>query len=121
MTVSPQAELSSNAELLLRLRWLAILHGRVRPSLVLSGGVATPQDGIKAILAGADAVQLVSAILRHGPAFVGTMRRGLEQWLEWRRMTSVDEARGAVSLQTSGDAGSFERAHYIRTLHSWTR
>jgi len=121
MSVSPQAELSSNTELLLRLRWLAILHGRVQPSLVLSGGVATPEDGIKAILAGADAVQLVSAILRHGPAFVGTMRRGLEQWLEWHKMTSLDEARGAVSLKTSGDTGSFERAHYIRTLHSWTR
>jgi len=121
MTVSPQAELSSNAELLLRLRWLAILHGRVQPSLALSGGVATPQDGIKGILAGADVIQLVSAILRHGPAFVGTMRRGLEQWLEWHKMASLDDARGAVSLKTTGDAGSFERAHYIRTLHSWTR
>jgi dihydroorotate dehydrogenase (fumarate) len=121
MSVSPQAELSSNAELLLRLRWLAILHGRVRPSLALSGGVATPQDGVKAILAGADAIQLVSALLRHGPTFVATMQRGLEQWLEWQQMTSLDEARGAVSLKTSGDTGSFERAHYIRTLHSWTR
>ena len=121
MTVSPQVELSSSAELLLRLRWLAILHGRVQPSLALSGGVSTPQDGIKGILAGADVIQLVSAILRHGPAFVETMRRGLEQWLEWHKMTSLDDARGAVSLKTSGDAGSFERAHYIRTLHSWTR
>ena len=67
MAVSPQAELSTSAELLLRLRWVAILHGRIRPSLALSGGVATPQDGIKAILAGADVVQLVSALLRHGP------------------------------------------------------
>ena len=121
MTVSPQAELSSNAELLLRLRWLAILYGRVQPSLALSGGVATPQDGIKAVLAGADVVQLVSAILRHGPAFVGTQKQGLEHWLEWHTMTSLRDARGAVSLKTTGDAGSFERAHYIRTLHSWTR
>jgi hypothetical protein len=49
------------------------------------------------------------------------MRRGLEQWLEWHKMASLDDARGAVSLKTTGDAGSFERAHYIRTLHSWTR
>jgi dihydroorotate dehydrogenase (fumarate) len=121
MTVSPQAELSTSAELLLRLRWLAILYGRVRPSLAVSGGVATPHDGIKAILAGADVVQLVSALLRHGPSFVATMRRGLEQWLEWHKMTSLSDARGAVSLKTTGDAGLFERAHYIRTLHSWTR
>src|SRR5207247_6620098 len=46
------------------LRWLAVLHGRVRCSLAVTGGVATPDDGIKAILAGAHAVQMVSAILR---------------------------------------------------------
>jgi len=121
MKVSPQAELSTSAELLLRLRWIAILHGRVRPSLALSGGVATPHDGIKAILAGADVVQMVSALLRHGPAYVATMRRSLEQWLEWQKMTTLEDAKGAASMKTTRDASSFERAHYIRTLHSWTR
>jgi dihydroorotate dehydrogenase (fumarate) len=121
MRASPQAELSTSAELLLRLRWIAILHGRVRPSLALSGGIATPADGIKAILAGADVVQMVSAILRHGPAFVATMRRGLEDWLEWHHAATLDEMRGVVSLETTGDPGAFERAHYIRTLHSWIR
>src|SRR5512132_3426263 len=56
MQVVPRLELSTSAELLLRLRWIAILHGRIRPSLALSGGAATPMDGIKAILAGADVV-----------------------------------------------------------------
>jgi dihydroorotate dehydrogenase (fumarate) len=120
LTVSPRVELSTSAELVLRLRWLAILHGRIRPSLAVSGGVATPADGIKALLAGADAVQMVSALLRHGPAYVGAMRQGLQQWLESRQMGSVEEARGAVSLKRTGDAQSYERAHYIRTLHSWT-
>lgn len=121
MTVSPQAELSTSAELPLRLRWLAILHGRVRPSLAASGGVVTPHDGIKAILAGADAVQLVSALLRHGPRHVEAMRQGLERWLDWHHMGTVDEARGALSLQTFADPTGFEREQYIRTLHSWTR
>jgi dihydroorotate dehydrogenase (fumarate) len=121
ISVSPQAELSTNAELLLRLRWMAILYGRVRPSLALSGGVATPHDGVKAVLAGADVIELVSSLLRHGPSYVTTMRRGLEQWLQWYKMATLDEARGKVSLQTTSDPASFERAHYIRTLHSWTR
>ena len=69
-------ELSTSAELLLRLRWLAILYGRVRPSLAVTGGVATPDDGIKAMLAGADAVQMVSAILRHGPSYLSRDARG---------------------------------------------
>ena len=59
--------LSSNDELVLRLRWISALFGRLRASLVLSGGVAAPEDGIKAILAGAHAVQVVSAVRRHGP------------------------------------------------------
>jgi dihydroorotate dehydrogenase (fumarate) len=121
MTVSPQAELSTNAELLLRLRWIAILHGRVPCSLAVTGGIATPADGIKAVLAGADVVAMVSALLRHGPAYVATMRRGLEDWLQWQKANSLQEMKGAVSLQTTRDPGAFERAHYIRTLHSWTR
>lgn len=120
MQVTPQVELSTSGELLLRLRWLAILHGRVRPSLAVTGGVATPDDGIKAILAGADAVQMVSALLRHGPAHVAVMRRGLEQWLEWHKLT-VDEARGRSSLQRTTDPAAFERANYIRAMQSWTR
>ena len=62
---------------------------------------------------------MVSALLRHGPEYVATMRRGLEQWLEWHKMGTLDEARGTVSLKKSSDPGSFERAHYIQTLHSW--
>ncbi len=118
---SPQADLSTSAELLLRLRWLAILHGRVKPSLAVTGGIATPADGIKALLAGADAVQMVSALLRHGPAYVSTMRRGLEDWLEWNKVSALAEMKGTVSLNATRDPGAFERAQYIRTLHSWTR
>lgn len=118
---APRAELSGSSELLLRLRWIAILHGRVRPSLAVTGGVATPNDGIKSILAGADAVQLVSSVLRHGPGHIAEMRQGLERWLEWNHMPSVDHMRGTASLASQADPSAFERAHYIRTLHSWTR
>jgi dihydroorotate dehydrogenase (fumarate) len=111
--------LSRSEELLLRLRWLAILYGRVRPSLAATGGVSTPDDGIKAILAGADAVQLVSALLRHGPTHIDAMRRGLERWMAWHKFETLDEVRGLLSLQKTADTAAFERASYIRTLHSW--
>jgi dihydroorotate dehydrogenase (fumarate) len=117
--VAPRVELSTSAELLLRLRWIAILHGRIRPSLALSGGAATPMDGVKSILAGADVVQIVSALLLHGPAYVALMRRGLEDWLDWHSMERLGDARGLLSLKTTRDPASFERAHYIRTLQSW--
>jgi dihydroorotate dehydrogenase (fumarate) len=119
MSVVPSVELSHGSELLLRLRWVAILHRRIAASLVVSGGVSTPEDGIKALLAGADAVQLVSAILRHGPSYFRTMQEGLERWMERQGFTTVDEFRGRLSLQATEDPESFERASYIRVLHNW--
>ena len=119
MTPIVNVRLSDSSELRLRLQWLAVLFGRVRPSLAVSGGVATPDDGIKAILAGADAVQIVSALLRHGPGQVEAMRRGLEQWMGWHDFDRLDEARGRASLERVADTETFERAQYIRTLQSW--
>jgi dihydroorotate dehydrogenase (fumarate) len=120
LTVAPRIELSSSSELLLRLRWLAILHGRVRSSLAVCGGVAHPNDGIKAILAGAHAVQMVSAILRHGPAYLAVMRDALTRWMQSHEFAQLDDVRGRLSLSNSPDPSAFERANYIRTLSSWT-
>jgi dihydroorotate dehydrogenase (fumarate) len=119
MSVVPRIELSTSAELPLRLRWVAILCGRVRASLAVTGGVAAPYDGIKAVLAGADAIQMVSALLHHGPAYVKVMRHSLEQWLEWHNMGSLAEARGHLSHRKTQDPEAWERANYIRTLQSW--
>jgi dihydroorotate dehydrogenase (fumarate) len=120
-TIAPnhQISLSSRSELLVRLRWVAILRSRTAASLAVSGGVATPADGIKAILAGADAVQLVSAILRHGPSFFAEMREGLARWLDLKRISSVSAARGRLSLPADADAGATERGNYLRLLQTW--
>jgi dihydroorotate dehydrogenase (fumarate) len=111
-------ELSTSSELLLRLHWLAILHGRIRPSLAITGGVNTPEDGIKALLAGADAVQMVS---HHGSTHIKTMRQGLEEWMERHEFLSVADFQGQASLQQALDPASVERAGYIRTLQSWNK
>jgi dihydroorotate dehydrogenase (fumarate) len=121
MTLVPEAELSTGAELPLRLHWLALLHGHVRASLAVTGGVATPDDGIKALLAGANAVQIVSGLLRHGPGHIATMRQGLERWLEWQKLDSAHAMIGRASFKTHPDPAALERAHYIRTLQSWMR
>jgi dihydroorotate dehydrogenase (fumarate) len=118
LTVVPRLQLSTSEELLLRLQWLSALHGRVRCSLAVTGGVETPVDGIKAILCGAHVVQQVSAILRHGPGYFTVMREGLVQWMESKSYESVDQMRGLINGR--GDhADLFERGNYIRTLQSW--
>jgi dihydroorotate dehydrogenase (fumarate) len=120
MTVWPRLELSDGTELLLRLRWLAILHGRLRCSLAATGGIATPADGIKAILAGAHVVQMVSAILRHGPSYFSQMRDELRRWMESQEFNSLDDVRGRLSLAKTADPNAFERAQYVRTLSAWS-
>ncbi len=113
------ARLSTSDELLLRLHWLEILFGHVKLSLVASGGVATPDDGVKAILAGADAIQVASALLRHGPGYIATLRDGLGAWMERKGYTALDQFRGKLSLRGVADPSAYERAHYLRTLQSW--
>jgi len=120
LAVWPRLELSTSDELLLRLRWLAILRGKVRCPLAVTGGVANPNDGIKAILAGADAVQMVSSILRHGPSYFTLMRDELRRWMESLEFGAVGDIRGRLSLATTEAPGAFERAQYIRTISNWS-
>jgi dihydroorotate dehydrogenase (fumarate) len=116
----PRLELSTSAELLLRLRWVAILRGQVRCSLAVTGGVATANDGIKALLAGADVVQVVSAILRHGPSYFTSMHDELRRWMESLEFARIADIRGRVSLGNTEDPSAFERAQYVRTLSGWS-
>jgi len=79
--------------------------------------LAKPADGVKAVLAGAHPVQLVSAILRHGPGYFRVMRDGLTQWMDAHEFHSLGEVRGRVG--DTSDTELTERANYIRTLQSW--
>jgi len=120
LTIAPRLELSTPAELRLRLQWTALLHGRVKASLAITGGVSTPVDGVKAVLAGADAVQLVSALLRHGPQHLTVMRDGLASFMEQHQFATLGAVKGRVSFAEAEDPGAFQRANYIRTLQAWT-
>jgi dihydroorotate dehydrogenase (fumarate) len=112
-------ELSSSSELLLRLRWLAVLHGKITSSLAITGGVHTAEDALKAILSGAQVVQIVSALLEKGPEYLETIRGNTEVWLRQRHLESLDDIRGRLSLFRASDPKAYERMNYIYTLDSW--
>ncbi len=116
----PHLHLSDPSELLLRLRWLAILSGRVASSLAVSGGVHTAKDVIRAIMAGADAVQMVSALLLSGPEHLSKVRGQLVEWMEEHEYESVAQMRGSMSHARCPDPAAFERANYMRVLQSWS-
>jgi dihydroorotate dehydrogenase (fumarate) len=115
----PRVPPSSSDELLLRVRWLAILHGRVEASLAITGGVHTGMDALKAIMAGAQAVQVVTALLNHGPQHLIRMRRDLEHWLEEHEYESLRRVQGSVSLLRSADPEVVERGNYLKILQTW--
>lgn len=111
--------LSSPAEMLLRLRWLGILSGRLNASLAATGGVHSAIDAIKAIMAGAHSVQLVSALLRNGPMFLREVVRSMRQWLEVHEYESLRQMQGSMSLLRCSNPHAYERANYVKVLQSW--
>jgi dihydroorotate dehydrogenase (fumarate) len=119
LEVVPSLQLSDSSELLLRLRWLAILSGHVKGSLACSGGVHSPLDAIKAVMAGAHAVQLVSALLKRGPEYLKTVRDGMEHWMEEHEYSSLTQMHASMSHQKSPNPQALERANYMRILQGW--
>lgn len=110
--------LSDPSELPLRLRWAAILHRRIRASVAITGGVHDARDAVKALLAGADAVQVVSALLASGPDRLREIRLGVERWGDAHGYRSIAGMRGRVSLQACANPSAFERGNYVRLLQA---
>jgi dihydroorotate dehydrogenase (fumarate) len=120
LEVAPHLVLSTSDELRLALRWIAILHGRVEASLAATGGAHTPEDVLKLLLAGADCVMVASSLLKKGPAHVGTLLRGVEQWMTEREYVSVAQMKGSLSQRACPDPAAFERSNYMKALKSYT-
>ncbi len=115
----PTLQFSDSSELRLRLRWLAILHASIETSFAVSGGVHTAADVIKAIMAGADAVQMVSTLLQHGPGRLGEILAEVKRWLEEHEYESLEQLRGSMSLRHCPDPAAYERTNYLRVLQGW--
>ena len=119
LDVTPKLDLSTSEDLRLRLRWLGLLRDQVSLSLACSGGIHTPNDIVKALLAGADVVQVVAELLTKGPARLGELLTGLKTWMTEHEYESVEQMTGALSLRSCPDAEAYERGNYLRTLQLW--
>ncbi len=111
--------LSSPVELLVRLRWLAILHGQIKVPMAVSGGVHSAMDAMKAVAAGASAVQMVSALLMKGPEHLNAVREEMIHWMEEHEYQSLQQMKGSMSLEKSPNPLAFTRANYMRMLQGW--
>jgi len=119
LEVTPSLTLSHSGALLMRLRYLAVFSGRVRADLAVTGGVHTCTDAVKAIMCGANAVQMVSALLERGPQYMTTLRGELAAWLEEHEYESLRQMHGSMNLVKCPNPRAFERANYMHVLQSW--
>jgi dihydroorotate dehydrogenase (fumarate) len=122
LAVVPRVSLSHPSELRLPMRWTAILRPQLGPEvgIAATSGIHSGSDAVKALMVGADVAMLASAVLRDGPGKIADIEAEMRAWLEENEYNSVTQLRGSASQGSVEDPGTFERAQYIRTLHSWS-
>jgi dihydroorotate dehydrogenase (fumarate) len=120
LEVRPRLELSNPFELLVSLRWIAILRDRVAASLALTGGIHSADGLAKALLAGADVGMVASVIYRGGVGQIGSILGGLSQWMDRSGYESVEKFKGILSQAKCPDPTAFERGNYMKALTSFT-
>jgi dihydroorotate dehydrogenase (fumarate) len=120
LAVEPQLKLSDPYEALLRVRWAAILRGALEIDIGVTGGFHKTEDVIKALLVGANAVQLCSVLLQQGPDALRSILKELEQWLDEKEYESIAQMQGSLSHRNAADPAAFERESYRAVLDSFT-
>lgn len=120
LEVTPNLKLSTPDELRLRLRWTAILYGKIDCDFAVTGGIHSATDVVKSVMAGANAAMMTSALLRNGIGHIETVRNDLDQWMEEHDYASIEEMRGSMSQRSVQESAAFERANYLRVLSSYT-
>lgn len=119
LEVTPNLILSTPFESRMVMRWIAVLHGRIKASLAATSGVHTHEDAIKLIMSGADVVHLCSALLKHGPSHLSHIEKAMRDWMEEHDYDSVSQMKGSMSQRNVPDPAAFERANYMKTLNSY--
>lgn len=119
LEVVPNLVLSNSHELRLPLRWIAILHGRVKADFALTSGVHKAEDLLKSLMAGASVAMIASELLKNGVGCVPQILAELQTWMEEHEYESVRQMKGSMSQQAVADPGLLERANYMKVLSSY--
>lgn len=119
LEVQANVILSTPQALRLPLRWIAILHGRLKADLAATSGIHTAEDVLKVIMAGADVTMMCSALLKHGPQHIATVLSDIRNWMLEHEYVSISQMKGSMSQKSVADPSAFERANYMKALHSF--
>lgn len=108
---------STSAEMLVPMRWIALLYGKLAVDMAANTGIMESRDVVKSLLAGATVVQVASTLYRNGIGHLASLTAGLNAWMDAKGYAAVEDFRGKLSQQGfEGDAVMFERAQYLDFL-----
>jgi dihydroorotate dehydrogenase (fumarate) len=119
LEVVPSLTLSHPSELLLRLHWVAIIHGHIGADMAIRGGVHGAEDVLKSMMVGARVAMMTSALLQNGVEHLDTVRAGIIRWMEEHEYESIQQMCGSMSQRNVPDSTAYERANYMRVLSSY--
>lgn len=108
--------LSQKGDNRVSLRYMGLLAGEVKAGLCANTGIIEGEDVIASILAGADAVQMVSGIYQHGTKHIASVLEALEEWMLKKGYLSLKEFKGKMSKKNLTDPYAYRRAQYVDFL-----
>ena len=120
LEVVPDLHLSRPAELLLRLRWTAILHSNINADIAITGGVHSATDVLKSMMAGAKVAMSTSALLKYGIGHAKNVLSDIKAWMIENEYDSIEQMQGSLSYEHVADPAKFVRANYLHVLGSYT-
>lgn len=114
MQLTSGSVFSSPADLPISLRWIAVMANKVKCDLAASTGIHSGKAVVKQLLAGANAVQVVSALYENGPAYLETMLTEIKDWMLSKKYEKIEDFRGALSQGKQVDSGFYERVQFMK-------
>lgn len=119
LEVVPNLVLSTSDELRLRLRWVAILYGQIQADMAVTGGVHSAEDVVKTMMLGARVAMMTSALLKNSIHYLKTVLNDVVAWMEQHEYESISQIQGIMSQRSVAEPAAFERANYMKVLHSY--
>lgn len=118
LQISTSNMYSAESEYSHTLRWVALLAGKIKCDIAASTGIHNYSTVIKQLLAGADAVHMVSVFYKNNFDILPQILNGITSWMEQHKFNSVSDFKGLMSHKNVNNPAAYERVQFIRLFSS---
>lgn len=118
LKISTSNMFSTDSEYSHSLRWVALMAGKLKCDIAASTGIHNHETVIKQLLAGADAVHMVSVFYKHHFDVLPQIINGLESWMLHHNFNSISDFKGLLSRKNVHNPASYERVQFLRLFSS---